>query len=739
MIIVFAITLFCSASLIFVIQPMVGKMLLPLFGGTPAVWNTCMVFFQFALLAGYAYAHASATLLGARRQAVLHLAVLALPLATLPFDFGNPQRTELTNAPVAWLLQELTVTVGLAFLVLSSTAPLLQKWLTETRHRSAHDPYYLYAASNLGSFAALLGYPLVVEPLLPLDRQSTWWTAGYGLCAGCIVVCAVFSWFLPRRGIDAAIAPSDRPTFSHDAPRITHLDRVRWIVLALVPSSLMLGVTTHITTDIAAVPLLWILPLALYLLTFVLTFMSKPILSLGVASWMMPYVMLPLSVLTFTSFLKWNAVLVGLHLAGFFIAAMVCHGQLAARRPDTRYLTQFYLLVSVGGVLGGTLNALIAPVAFDRVIEYPAMLVLACFLRRRGNLAAEKPGARRWDFLGPAILALVAGGIASGVVTAGLEHRTLVAALIFGLPAVVCFSFKERPLRFGLGYAVLMVLLAVVAGGRPGDQIYLARNFFGIKRVTVDREAGVHAFFHGTTLHGNQNTQPDRRREPLLYFHRAGPLGDVFDIYSRRQKAKRVAIAGLGVGTMATYAQAGDEFTFYEIDPGVVEVASNPTYFTYLRDCLGRTNILVGDARLRLNEAGDGEFDLIILDAFSSDAVPTHLLTTEAVALYARKLATDGMIVFNVSNRFLDLVPIVGNVAHATGLACISRSDLRISHEHFLSGKSASIYCVVARDMKSLEPLLERGHWNRVDGRADMPTWTDQYCAVVPLLIRGPS
>jgi hypothetical protein len=735
---VFATTLFTSALLLFLVQPMVGKMILPMFGGTPAVWNACMVFFQAALLAGYAYAHATVAWLGVRRQVALHPLVLLIPLVALPIGFASGASAPTDANPVLWLLGLLAVSVGLPFFAVATSAPLLQKWFAGTGHPDAKDPYFLYAASNCGSLLALLGYPLLFEPSFKLAEQSAFWAGGYVVLVAMIGVCALL---VRRLTLAAGRGPTHRaPSSAADLPAIkpdisspTMRRRMWWVVTAFVPSSLMLGVTTHITTNLAAVPLLWVIPLAVYLLTFVLVFARKPRLSHAAMARLLPFVILPTAVLTFLDLQRMGWLLIPLHLAMFFAAAMVCHGELARSRPSARHLTEFYLWMSVGGVLGGLFNAVLAPLIFRSVAEYPVAMVLACLLLPRRSRAVDRVLARRLDLLLPVALALVAGGIILGLQASDLKPGALSRALAFGLPALLCFSFKERPIRFGLGFAVVLVAVAYYAGLQKGTPLHAERNFFGVKRVVRDSERNLRILVHGSTSHGSQSIDPKRSGEPLAYYHRSGPAGEVFSGVAGQGTGRQIAVIGLGVGSMAAYAEPGQHFTFYEIDPAVARIAGDPDYFTFLTQCRGTYDIVLGDGRLTLAEAPDEHYDLIVLDAFSSDAIPTHLLSREALQLYLSKLARGGILAFHVSNNYLDLEPVVGRLAAEAGLVCLSRADLVIREEDESQGKLPSHYMVMARSARDLGSLADHPKWKQVTSRPDAPVWTDQYSNLLSL------
>ncbi len=739
MTLLFAITIFTSAMLLFSVQPMVGKMILPLLGGTPAVWNLCMVFFQAALLAGYAYAHGSTRWLGVRRQAAVHFVVLLLPLALLPIRVGGGSAPPTEESPTLWLLWELTLYVGLPFFVVSTSAPLLQLWFSRTGHASAKDPYFLYAASNAGSLLALLAYPLLVEPALSLPDQTRFWAGGYYVLIVMALGCAAVMWRF--RGGEAAESPGVESPLEVDGCEGGSLTsvvsagrRLRWIALAFVPSSLMLGVTTHVTTDIAAVPLLWVVPLALYLLTFVIVFARRPIISSGRASQLMPYLFLPLVLLMYSDVREWSWLLVPAHMLAFFVASLVCHGQLAGDRPSTRHLTEFFLLMSIGGVLGGLFNAIIAPLVFDRIVEYPLVLMLACLMRIRGSDVADTARSRRLDIVLPMTMGAVLLAVACILHSLGAgEEWWAVKVLLFGVPAMLCFGFKERPIRFGLGFAGMLCALGVLDDLRAGELLYIQRNFFGLKRVMIDQELGVRKLVHGVTNHGMQAIDPERSMEPLAYYHRRGPLGDVVTTLISSRAEARVAVVGLGTGTLAAYVEPGQHYTFYEIDPAVARLAGDPRYFTFLERCRGTYDIVLGDGRLMISAAPNHGYGAIILDAFSSDAVPTHLITKDALELYLSKLEPDGIMVLNISNRYLSFEQMLANVAHDVGMVCAVRVNRRISPADRSAGVTPSRWMVMAHDREQIVELLARPGWRTVGPDPGTPIWTDQFCDIISL------
>ena len=767
MTLLFAAALFVSAFLLFWVQPLVGKMALPLLGGTPAVWNTCMLFFQAALLGGYAYALALTRWLSARAQAAVHVglllaAALALPAAAGVAAAGGVPEGE---SPAWWLLKTLLVTVGPPFFVLSASAPLLQRWFSRTRDASAPDPYFLYAASNAGSLLALLGFPLLLEPNLTLGRQSGAWALGYGALALLIAACAAAA--LRSRAGDRAEPPATSPgegAHFEEGRHVTLRRRLWWVLLAFVPSSLVLGVTTYITTDLAAVPLLWVIPLSLYLLSFVIVFARRRLIPLGFGARLVPgaAVLLALVYLSGASEPAWFLIL--FHLLFLFAASLVCHGQLADDRPPPSRLAEFYLCLAAGGALGGLFNALVAPLAFDTLVEYPLVILLASYLRpafrrERGSLFGFRLGARReeappdeggaedklnvYDVLWPFLAGVLTAALLFAVRQFEMTDVERVAVSL-GVPLFLLnHLFAPRPARFALGLGAVMAAAALFSGA-TGRTLHASRSFYGTHRVEADAADTVHWLHNGSTLHGKQFTSPARRCEPTSYYHREGPLGSVFEALRARVSAgdvkagepprpstpRSIAVVGLGAGTTAAYARAGEAWTFYEIDPAVVRVAREPAFFTYLSECSAApVGVVLGDARLRLREAPDAAYDLIALDAFSSDAVPAHLLTREALALYLSKLAPRGVLAFHVSNRSLELERVVGGLAADAGLHARLFDDDRSDDE---TGLDPSTWVALAREAEDLGPLASDARWRPLDASTHrLELWRDDFSDLI--------
>ena len=697
----FTATLFVGACLLFLVQPMVSKMILPYLGGSPSVWNTCMCFFQAMLLLGYAYAHWLATRFGGLAQAAIHAAVLAVAALFLPFDLTT-QLPPTEGSPVPWLVARLAITVGPPFFAISATAPLLQRWFSRTDHPAAGDPYFLYAASNGGSLLALLAYPLIVEPALPLWQQSRDWSFGLGLLAFGIAFC----WVGYRNHRSGA------PAIAETAPRPALAERLRWVAYAFVPSSLLLAVTAYITTDLAAAPLFWVVPLALYLATFVLAFSRRPLLPHGLMLRLLPLLIIPVVILAIGVHSVWVLLL---HLACFFVVAMVCHGELARSRPDARDLTEFYLWISLGGVLGGLFDALLAPVLFPDIWEYPLMLVAACAIRPAGM--ADEKSAWRADLLWPALL--LAGLLAL------LPLGSLPIWLVFAAAAISALAlvkFSERRWRFALGVGACLLFAQLLSAG---ETLATTRSFFGVNRVRLMEDGAFRVLQHGTTVHGVESTGPDGPTTPLGYYSRRGPFGQFFAAAAGRNLS-RVGVVGLGAGELACYARPGQSWTFHEIDPAVEMLARDGRFFHFLEACGNHPRIVLGDARLTLADAPDHSYDLIVIDAFSSDSIPLHLLTREAFALYQRKLAADGIILFHVSNRYLDLAPVV--VALAADVGAPARHLLYFPVPATIDDPAAEILAV-GRPGGDLEFLPTAAGWEAPPAPAAV--WTDERSDII--------
>lgn len=715
----FGFALLMAATLSFWVQPLVAKLLLPVLGGSPAVWNTSLVFFQATLLAGYAFAHTASRLLPLRGQALLHLLLIALAALALPIALRTPPPAPDAD-PVPWVIATLAVTVGAPFFVLTAASPLLQNWFARTDHAAAADPYFLYVASNVGSMLGLLAYPAALEPLLTLPQQGSLWSAGYAAFALLVGACAV-----------AAIrSPSARAPMSGHAAQDRPSD-IRWmlrcVALGFVPSALLVGVTGYITTDIAAAPLLWVVPLALYLLSFVIAFQRRPLIPHAAAMALQVFLLIPLVLVMLFARRDAPLLVLLLHLAAFFVTALVCHGALVRLRPPPARLTAFYLLVSLGGVLGGAFAALLAPIAFDDVLEYPLGLALAALLRPGAWPRREEVRATIADLAWPAAFAIAAAIlIVRDEPPSSLDATPMLLLGVFF--ALMLFMLRKRPVRFGLAFSAL--LAAAVLAPDDDEVLVQTRNFFGIVKVVETGDPSVHRLYHGTTTHGAQNAgATDTALEPLTYYHREGPVGQFFEVFGGTRTTRRVAVVGLGTGTLACYGRADEVWTFYEIDPAVAAIARNPTYFTYLRDCPAW--IELGDARLSLARVADASLGLIVLDAFSSDAIPIHLITEQALRLYLDKLDADGVLLVHISNRYLDLAPVLANLAAAVGIAARMRHDLT----DIDANRYGSQWVALARRAAVLAPLEETGAWSAPRTDPSLGVWRDDYANLLGALL----
>ena len=738
LLVVFTISMFASATLLFLVEPMIAKMLLPLLGGTPAVWNTCMVFFQIMLLAGYFYAYIALKWLGRRTQIVTHLTLVLLPLLVsgLPLHLPRGWEPPTQNSPVFWLLGVLVVSVGLPFFVLSSSTPVLQRWFGDTDHKQASDPYFLYAASNVGSLAGLMAYPFLLEPLLRLSEQSRLWKTGYIVFVVMTLVCAALVWNSKTRLAAATNDESETPS-----TRSIWFQRLRWIALAFVPSSLMIGVTTALTTDVPAIPLFWVLPLALYLISFIFVFAERQLISHDWLIRRMPFLILGALVPVVSQTRFPLGVLLTLYLVVLFVVALVCHGELARSRPAVNRLTEFYLWISVGGVIGGIFNSLIAPLVFHSVLEFPLVLIAAALLRPPIDVRVLTGSALLWakrkDWLLPLALGVCMLVVILVVGRFGFKPSRPLNILLFGYAMLWCLSFGKRPMRFAAGVAALF-FASTFYPGSFGHILHAERSFYGVSRVTNDNSGKFRYLFHGGTIHGIQSLDETKSREPLAYFTRNGPAGDIFRTEQARLPNGNLAIVGLGAGAMACHLAQGETLTYYEIDPSVSGIAENPSYFTFLSQCAPNAKIILGDARLKLRDAPDGHYGLISLDAFSGDTIPMHLVTREALELYTRKLAPGGILVFHISNLYLQMSPILAALADDAHLKILIADDTVVSPKEIEDGKFPSRWIVMARDEADVDDLAKNsstpGRWVQVERRLGTRVWTDDYSNLLSII-----
>jgi hypothetical protein len=794
---VFALTMFFSAALIFILQPMFARMTTPLLGGSPAVWNTSMVFFQAALLVGYGYAHALARLQSLRTQVVVHGVALAVGCIALPITvsmaFGPPDPA----APSMWLFGVLAASVGLPYAAASATAPLLQAWFARTGRPDAHDPYYLYAASNLGSLLGLLAYPALLEPLMGLSAQRMSWSFAYGGLIIFVLACGFAALASRSAAGEAQRAPATEGPPAGPSPDAAPSglwarwkQRLFWMAAAAAPSSLLLGVTTHISTDVASAPFLWVAPLALYLLTFVIAFARttqglSPLAAIGFP--------IALAVLMFMFSYVGFVMTLSAHLTSFFLAALVCHFALAQSRPDASRLTEFYMWVSTGGVIGGALTALVAPVVFNDVFEYPIALAAAALFLPRVQAGLPRLAITAL-LLGVALLAALR--ISSGLeqvghmgltpeqswLTAFLENEDVrkglgiaflgglaVAAtalpvfaaalamaaigtlvlltylftqgnyggeLVFFLALCVCgaavFANRTQP---ALVAALVLVAFATIRIDQATGQntVFQERSFFGVTRVMTvqfpQEAAPVRVMVHGTTTHGAQFVAGPRAQEPLTYYSPSTGLGFATLKAANAFPKAHIGLIGLGAGSSACLRRAQDTVTIYEIDPKIVRLSASrgmDGIFTYVPLCAPEAKVVIGDGRLSVSKEPDGGLDVLVVDAFSSDAVPAHLLTREAIRGYMQKLSPRGLVILHLSNRNLDLVGEASRVARAEGLGALWADTPGASSYPGDYTAYATTTMVIGRSQEVVDALQLGPEWKparTLEGRA----WSDEY------------
>jgi hypothetical protein len=730
--IVYTAAIFVSALLLFSVQPLFTRMVLPRLGGSPAVWSVAMVFFQSLLLGGYAYAHYLMRLRSRLIPVTIHLVLLAIALLTLPLSIAGGWGEPPSGGYAFWLLGLFAVSIGLPFFALAANNPLLQAWFVRTGHPNGTDPYFLYASSNIGSFLALLSYPVLLEPLFTLRTQNLIWTGGYGLLIVLIAACGVL---LLRSPVSAAI---DVLAEESAAPPPAWILRARWIFLAAVPSGLLIAVTAHISTDIAAAPLLWVLPLSLYLLTWVLVFQSRPLLP---HKWMLlaqPLAIAGVIVLLAIGGEQNLLLTLGGNLFFFFVIAMACHGELARTRPAAKYLTGFYVALSFGGMVGGLFAGLIAPFTFSWIAEYPILLALAALCRPPGG-NERLPGWSRWywPFLAVLAVALIAPSWSGGKTMLG-ETRVWAIGAVGVLSAVLALAVNAN--RWKIFATVVVALVLIRAYPADNGRVETVRSFFGVHKIVVTPGGQYHVLMHGTTIHGaqrfqnNDGTPITGRPEPISYYHKDGGIGQaIAAIRGRKGAALRVAVIGLGAGTLVCASVPGETWKFFEIDQSMVDTARDVRYFSFIRNCAPDLRPVMGDARLTFAREPDGIYDLIIVDAYSSDAIPIHLATEEAMKIYKDKLAPQGAVLMHVSNRHLELASVVVGIADANDLkSWVYDQDSNRDDEYIFP----TSVVVSARDQADVGKLASSDVWELTEADENQRVWTDDYCNVLGAVYR---
>ena len=724
----FSLATFVGSALLFLIQPMAAKMLLPIFGGSPAVWTAAMLFFQVALLAGYAFAHFSNFHLGPTKQRYLQIAILLLALLTLPvtthstlFHSFEAKATE-TSQPALLVFGLLMMTVGAGYFIVSSGSPVLQRWFATTKDPNAKDPYFLYALSNVGSLIGLFAYPFFIEPRYGLAEQAVLWRNGFLVLIVLFGICT----FMVKS------APVETTETKPEPPKpISWNQRSKWMFFAAVPSSLLLGATSYISSNIAPVPLIWVVPLAIYLLSFTFAFASKPLLKSSQLARILPILVVPLVFTLCIEATEPLILLASFHVVILFVAGWMCHSLLAEQRPPASQLTEFYLWLSVGGAIGGLFNSLIAPHVFATYAEYPLAIALACLIRPQ-----PKPLVKDGMWFGAiAVISIVAMLMIKNTLPAG----QLRAGLAIGIPLVAVFAAMDRVKVFAAGLGLIFVGVNFFQIAAPGVVLATRRSFFGVHRVLQSKE--YRSLVHGNTTHGRQSSHPDLQNVPLTYYYPNGPIGQIFEKAPLMEHVHKVGLVGLGVGSLAAYGKPGQDFTYFEIDPEVLYLARDSGYFTFLKDAKAKMRYVLGDARLTLAKEPDQSYDLLVLDAFSSDAIPTHLLTLEAIQMYERKLAPGGLIVMHISNRYLDLAPVVALTCRKAGLWAYDQQDAPTpgTDEERL-GKTQSNWLVIMRSPSQQSELAKStsfnhrqstNQWDEIEIGSTVKPWTDDYVNVL--------
>jgi len=655
-------------------------------------------------------------------------------MVTLPLSIHSGWGEPPTSGYAFWLLGLFAVSIGLPFFALAANNPLLQAWFVRTGHPNGPDPYFLYASSNIGSFLALLSYPVLLEPMFALRIQNLIWTGGYGLLILLIAGCGMLLLQSPPNA-----AALNMPEDDANAPAPSWLLRARWIFLAAVPSGLLIAVTAHISTDVAAAPLLWVLPLSLYLLTWVLVFQSRPLLPHRLMLLLQPLAIAGVVILLAFGGEQNLLLTLGGHQLCFFIIAMASHGELARTRPAAKYLTGFYVALSFGGMIGGLFAGLIAPYAFSWVAEYPILLALAALCRPPGHERLPWATQWYWPLLAAIAVALILPVYYAGQIFAWLEdHRVWMIGGVGVLAALLAVILNGNRWKIFATVAVALVLLRAY----PNDdgRVETVRSFFGVHKIVVTPNGQYHVLMHGTTIHGAEKFRNDDgtpvtgRPEPITYYHKDGGIGQAINAIRERKGAPlRVAVIGLGSGSLTCASEPGEDWKFFEIDQTMVDSARDPKYFTYIQKCEPDLKPVIGDARLTFAKEPSGTYDVIIVDAYSSDAIPIHLATEEAMEIYKDKLAPQGAVVMHVSNRHLELESVVVGIAEANDLkSWVYNEDTGRDAEYIFS----TTVVVSAREEADVGKLASSDKWTLTEAEESQRVWTDDYSNIVGALWR---
>jgi hypothetical protein len=728
---VFTAAVFTSALLLFAVQPMFARMVLPRLGGSPSVWSVAMVFFQTMLLAGYAYAH---ILMRAARPPVavaIHVVLLITAGLMLPLSIAGGWSDPPGNWAALWLIGLFVASIGLPFFALAANNPLLQAWFVRTGHPAGKDPYFLYAASNVGSFLALLSYPFILEPTLSLRQHNLLWSGGYWLLFALIAACGYLLLRSP------ALAEMSERADAPPSPAPTWRSLGRWAFLAAVPSGLLIAVTVYISTDVAAAPLLWVMPLSLYLLTWVLVFQPRPLLP---HRWMLaaqPFAIAGIVVLLVYSDTDLLLLNLAAHLIAFFVIAMASHGELARQRPAAEHLTTFYLALSAGGMIGGLFAGLIAPFAFSWVAEYPILLVLAALCRPIAKFGWSRRDRLFWAVAIALGLALLVPGLVFGwMPREDVTNAVVITIIVIALASLL---LMRHPFKAAFAVAIALAMIRLYPGDEARTQT--VRSFFGVHKIYDTPDGAYRVLMNGTTVHGAQKLTDGEgkpltgRPEPLTYYHAKSPMAEIIRAVRSRKGAISVAVIGLGSGSLACYFAPGDEWRFFEIDPTIVDIARDHPRFGFVRACAPDVPIVLGDARLTLPREPDHHYDLIIVDAYSSDAIPIHLATREAMAVYKSKLKPDGIVTLHLSNRNLALDGVAVGIAAANGMKTwiYDDADAEENDEEYIYLSDVAVSASKAED---LGELVFDKNWKLTEPDAAQRVWTDDYSNILSAIAK---
>ncbi len=727
----FILTLFWSALLLFMMQPLFTRMAVPLLGGAPSVWNIALVFFQFLLLFGYLYAHGLQRF-AVRTQIIIHLCVLLIAALTLPLDIPSWYAAPTSTSPTLWLIGLLGVAVGLPFFALSAQAPLMQRWFSHSDDPQAHDPYFLYAASNIGSMVGLLGYPLFMEPMFGVTLQNMLWAGGFIILILLVASAARVTW---RAAPPQVLAETVSPPLAATV-------QLQWIALAAVPSGLLVAVSNILTTDIGSMPLLWVLPLALYLLSFVFAFGAKDILPVYRMHFLTTITIIMAGIFAYLS-ISGNLWLTLISLLlPFFIVATACHGRLVQQRPPSSQMTRFYVLMSLGGALGGSFSSLLAPVIFNWIYEYPLLIAAAAALLAvpatgvaKGRLIADVLSGHRYRWAGHIIIIAGTLGLSIAIAVQLLvinatpnppTSDAILVSVAIAVVAALCYLSRTMALRF----AATVAAAGLIFGGAARlfdwrKTSFQDRSFFGVSTVRTIDDATVMTLAHGTTVHGAQSLLPEFKRQPQTYYLSGSGIGQVMQGLS----FNNIGLVGLGTGALSCYVRPGQSLTYFEIDPLIISIARNPALFSYVSDCSPEAKFIIGDARLQLEQNQAGKlFDLLVIDAFSSDAIPLHLMTKEAFAIYQKSLAPRGLLMVHISNRYFDLEPVVAQLASNAGLetAIFKYQMSKKSQRGRMETGSSWIALARTNDQIAGIKALHPG-WTPLATKSSQRLWTDDF------------